>query len=256
MVSLNNNNPCLNDGIPKELRIENSNLGNTEFYDFDFSIYPVVRIVDSRIDNIFGFGVEWFEEKQLQVDEEETSNLKILSQKREIYRQLKLAAEKQSDKITSLFFKAREIHLHKAVLKYKKQSTPSSRQSKINHWFQKNSDIASINLGYTNNHGQNWINPLLWIIGITLAFYPILMILSDPGITFAWSWTPEGWRLFWEKFSEHSNAIPQLFNPARRLSDLFENTNSFRLHFLDGLHRIVLAFFIFQIVSAFRKFVK
>lgn len=255
-LSFSNNNPHLNDGIPKELKIEHSNLGNTEFYDFDFSIYPIVRVIDSRMDNIFAFGVEWFREKQLYVDEEETSKMKILSQKREIYRQLKLAAEKQSDRITSLFFKAREIQLHQKVLKNKKKPPLSGIADKINNWFEKCSDLASISLGYTNNHGQNWIYPLLWIIGITLAFFPFLMILSDPAITFAWDWSPEGWNLFCKKFGEHSHAIPQLFNPARRLSDLFGNTDSFMLHFLDSFHRIVLAFFIFQIVSAFRKFVK
>jgi hypothetical protein len=256
LISLNNNIPSLNDGLPKEIRVKNSNLGNTEFYDFDFSVYPLVRVIDSRIDNIYAFGVEWFDKNQLHVDEEETSTLKILSQKREIYRQLKLASEKQSDKITSLFFKAREIQLHQEVLENKKKQSFSGKRSQISHLFQKQSDLISINLGKTNNHGQNWIMPLIWIIAITLSFYPFLMILSDPKISFAWNWTPEGWNLFWDKFGKHGKAIPQLFNPARRLSDLFENTNSFWLHFLDGLHRIILAFFIFQIVSAFRKFVK
>lgn len=256
LISLNNNNPISNDGLPKELKIENSNLGNTEFYDFDFSVYPVVRVIDSRIDNIYTFGVEWFDKNQLHVDEEETSTLKILSQKREIYRQLKLAAEKQSDKITSLFFKSREIQLHRDVLENKKEQSFSGKKIQLLSWFQKQSDLISINLGKTNYHGQNWILPLIWIIAITLAFYPFLMILSDPKISIAWDWTPQGWNLFWDKFGEHGKAIPQLFNPARRLSDLFENTNSIWLHFLDGLHRIILAFFIFQIVSAFRKFVK
>lgn len=256
LISLNNNNPISNDGFPKELKIENSNLGNTEFYDFDFSVYPTVRVIDSRIDNIYAFGVEWFQESQLYVDNEEKSNLKILSQKREIYRQLKLAAEKQSDKITSLFFKAREIQLHREVLENKKKPILASKRSQIYYWIQKQSDLISINLGTTNNHGQNWIYALLWIIAITLAFYPFLMILSDPQIAFAWNWTHDGWDFFWDKFWEHSKAIPQLFNPARRLPDLFGNTNSFWLQFFDALHRIVLAFFIFQIVSAFRKFVK
>ncbi|UJP65130.1 hypothetical protein [Mongoliitalea daihaiensis] len=249
LVSFNNNVPNNSKADYSELKIENSNLGNTEFYDFDFSVYPIIRIIDSRVDNIYAFGVEWFKDSQLHVDDNETSPSKILSQKREIYRQLKLAAEKQSDKITSLFFKAREIQLHKDVIKSKKQTGVHQR-------FQKLSDLISIYFGETNQHGQNWLYPLFLIIVITLAFYPFLMILSDPAITFAWDWSPKGWNLFCDSFTKNSHAIPQLFNPARRLSDLFDNTNSFSLHFLDGLHRIILAFFIFQIVSAFRKFVK
>lgn len=60
LLSLNNNKPVGNEETPLELLIENSNLGNTEFYDFDFSIYPLIRIIDSRLDNIFVNGVEWF----------------------------------------------------------------------------------------------------------------------------------------------------------------------------------------------------
>ncbi|MDN3670790.1 hypothetical protein QWY93_15825 [Echinicola jeungdonensis] len=121
LISFNNNNPELNDGIPKEFLIQNSNLGNTEFYDFDFSIYPVVRVIDSRFDTIFINGVEWFEPQNLEVDENEKDNTKILSQKREIYRQLKLAAEKQSDRITTLLFKGREIQIHDKYLRSKRK---------------------------------------------------------------------------------------------------------------------------------------
>lgn len=248
LISLINNKPESNDLTVKELKIENSYLGNTEFYDFDFSIYPKVRIINSRLDTIFTYGVKWFSDEKLFVDEKENSHPKFLSQKREIYRQLKLASEKQSDRITALKFKAREVQAHYNLLRINKILS--------NNWFKYWGDIASINLGKTNDHGQNWIKPLILIIGITLAFYPFLMILSDPEITFGFNWTEEGWNLFCGKFVLHSHVIPQLFNPARRLLDLFGNTNSFVLQLLDALHRIFLTFFIFQIVSAFRKFVK
>lgn len=262
LISFNNNVQANSNPAYKEFKIENSNLGNTEFYDFDFSKFAIIRIINSRIDNIYSFGVKWFEENQLQLDEKETSNLKILSQKREIYRQLKFAAEKQSDRITALSFKAREINTHKLYLIEKRGEQPKTVLQKLLRCLRTLrdldflSDSVSINLGKTNCHGQNWIYPLLWIFGITLAFYPLLMILADQDITFAWNLSPEGWNLFWKKFGSHSKAIPQLFNPARRLSDLFDNTDSTTLHILDGFHRIILAFFIFQIVSAFRKFVK
>lgn len=281
LISFNNNNPELSDGVPKELLIQNSNLGNTEFYDFDFSIYPSIRIIDSRLDNIFVNGVEWFETGLINVDENEKDEKKILSQKREIFRQLKLAAEKQSDRITALEFKSREIHTHKLYIKSKRGDNGNSFLSKqidfckkLTHagleklnllklyyqtkkYLKYQSDRISINLGETNDHGQNWIKPLIWIIAITTATYPFLFILADPEINFWPEISVSGWNLFWSKFSEHSAVWPQLFNPTRRVSDLFEKIeNPFRFYSLDGIQRIVLAFFIFQIVSAFRKFVK
>lgn len=242
LLSFNNNNPDGKKGNPLELRIQNSNLGNTEFYDFDFTIYPAIRIIDSRMDNIFVNGVEWFEPDQLQVDESETDPKKILSQKREFYRQLKLAAEKQSDRITALEFKAKEVETHRLYLEL-------GKVKKADRW--------AILAGTTNNHGQDWIKPLWSIIGISLGFFFPLFFIADPEINFWPDFSKDGLILFLQKFSEHSKIIPQLFNPARRVSDMFEVIQyPFWVYLLDGFHRIILAFFIFQIVSAFRKFVK
>lgn len=226
-----------------ELKIQNSNLGNTEFYDFDFSIYPIIRIIDSRLDNIFVNGVEWFDPRQLQVDESETDAKKILSQKREIYRQLKFAAEKQSDRITALEFKAKELETHRLTLGLGKV---------------KKADQLAILAGKTNDHGQDWIRPLLLILGISIIIFPILFYYADPEIGAIPDLSNKGFHYFGKKVCEHLAVLPQLFNPTRRISDLFPEIEkfSFGVYFFDGLHRIFLAFFIFQIVSAFRKFVK
>ncbi|MFL0682008.1 MAG: hypothetical protein ACJLTB_02075 [Algoriphagus aquaeductus] len=242
LISFNNNNPQISDGEPIEILIQNSNLGNTEFYDFDFSIYPTIKIIDSRVDNIFVNGGRWFETNQLQFPESKKDQGKILSQKREIYRQLKLASEKQSDRITALEFKAKEVETHRLYLEL-------GKVKKADRW--------AILAGTTNNHGQDWIKPLWSIILISLGFFFPLFFIADPEINFWPDVSKAGWNFFWSKLSDHSKVIPQLFNPARRVSDMFEVIQyPFWVYFLDGLHRILLAFFIFQIVSAFRKFVK
>lgn len=243
LISFNNNVPSNRLPDFKEIRLENSNLGNTEFYDFDFTVYPVIRIIDSRLDNIFANGVEWFKQDQLHVEESETDPKKILSQKREIYRQLKLAAEKQSDRIMALEFKAKEVETHRLFLKI-------GKVKKTDRW--------AILAGKTNDHGQNWIKPLLIVLFTTLlAFYPLIVISADPTISWKWDWSAEGWNLFCSRIWNHFDVFWQLFNPARRLKDMFPNQNiPAAAHFWDGFQRIFLAFFIFQIVSAFRKFVK
>jgi hypothetical protein len=242
LISFNSNFPNNTLAEFEEIRIENSNLGNIEFYDFDFSIYQVVRIIDSRLDNIFANGVEWFRPDQLQVDDSETDLKKILSQKREIYRQLKLAAEKQSDRITALEFKAKEVETHRLTLELGKV---------------KKADRLAILAGKTNDHGQNWVKPLWVIILISFGFFFPLLFIADPEIHFWPDFSLDGLKLLGGKFSEHSKIIPQLFNPTRRVSDMFKVIeHPFWVYLLDGLQRIILAFFIFQIVSAFRKFVK
>src|SRR5690606_27089633 len=194
--------------------------------------------INSRIDNIFVNGVEWFNDHQLKVDEDEKKELKILSQKREIYRQLKLASEKQSDRISSLYFKSKEIQTHKSYLRIKRGKKSKNIIEKVIFFIEEaitkileklklpdkyvqfknylayQSDHISIYLGETNDHGQNWIKPIFLIVVITIAFYPILMITSDPEISFTRDWTSEGWRLFWDKVTANGKAFPQLFNPA------------------------------------------
>lgn len=256
IISLNNNNyPDEGKGNPEQLLIENSNLGNTEFYDFDFRIYPSVRIIDSRLDSIFTYGTTWFENRQLNVEESQASRLKILSQRREIFRQLELAAEKQSDRITALDFKAREVEIH-AQLIQERENDPNRG---FQNWLIRKGDIAAIWLGKTNRHGQSWLLPFGLLILATILIYSLLVIAADPIISWKWDWSTEGWSLFKQKMSEHFTVFWQLFNPTRRFKDLFDFGKipiPASAYFLDGLQRIILAFFIFQIVSAFRKFVK
>ncbi|WP_425639667.1 hypothetical protein ACPUEN_08430 [Algoriphagus yeomjeoni] len=275
LVSLNNNKPDGMEGTPSELLIENSNLGNTEFYDFDFSIYPSVRVIDSRLDNIFVYGASWFVNNQLNIDSDISNQSRILSQKREIYRQLKLAAEKQSDRITALEFKSREVETHGKLIRSERGKTDSIlgtlirsikphidkvkqflKNRKLSAWFSFQSDMISINLGKTNNHGQNWLLPFGLLILSTIIIYPLLVIGADPIISWKCDWSAEGWSLFWCKMGQYDSVFWQLFNPTRRVKDMFPGQVPASAHFWDGLQRIVLAFFIFQIVSAFRKFVK
>jgi len=253
LISLNNNNPDEGKGNPEQLLIENSNLGNTEFYDFDFSIYPSVRIIDSRLDSIFTYGATWFENGQLNVQESEGNRIKILSQQREIFRQLKLAAEKQSDRITALDFKAREVEIHAEIIKGKNVSANQS----FKNWLIKIGDLTSIWIGKTNDHGHNWIKPLLLILGVSTAFFLLLFVLADTEISIVPDLSNKGFHYLFAKAHGHLAVWPQLFNPTRRVSDMFKVIeHPFWVYFLDGLQRIILAFFIFQIVSAFRKFVK
>ncbi|WP_140160522.1 hypothetical protein [Algoriphagus antarcticus] len=254
LISLNNNNyPDEGKGNPEQLLIENSNLGNTEFYDFDFSVYPSVRIIDSRLDSIFTYGATWFENGQLNVEESEVNQRKILSQRREIFRQLKLAAEKQSDRITSLDFKAREVEVHAQLIQQRRNDPNTGFQN----WLIRTGDLASIWLGKTNHHGQSWLLPFGLLILATILIYPLLVISADCIISWKWDWSAEGVSLFWEKITKYDSIFWQLFNPTRRVRDMFpDQTIDASAHFWDGLQRIFLAFFIFQIVSAFRKFVK
>jgi hypothetical protein len=113
-------------------------------------------------------------------------------------------------------------------------------------------------LSQTNNFGLSWKKPLGQILIITVLFYPFVVVsgsdklvwcpatsFSQVTYTFIVLWSEM--RVFW-----------QMFNPARLTFRMFPDVESLHasVHFFDNFHRIILAFYIFQIISAFRKYIK
>jgi len=99
------------------------------------------------------------------------------------------------------------------------------------------------------------------IFGLTLLFYILIAIDVSPELT----WKPSFYLsdIFYTISSVYEKLFifPQLFNPARAINRMFDENKmdvdlSASLYFLDAIHRIILTFFIVQIVSAFRKFIK
>lgn len=240
-LSFSNLNSSFTKSQDSVFQILDSDLGNWELANFDFDSFAKIIWRDSQISGLRTSAVSWFKDRKLEAEGENDPS--TCFRRREFYRQLKQASEKQGDRINELEFKRREIKAYRKGLKIRNE----------NRW-----DRFTIWTGGSNNHGQSWVKPLIIILCLSTILFPILFILADKEIAFAPSWTSYGWDLFWSKVSEHGTVWVQLFNPTRRVSDLFSKPieNPFWVYFLDGLHRILLAFFIFQIVSAFRKFVK
>ncbi len=236
----------LNPGYTKSqnavFSIQYSDLGNWELANFDFDSFDQVKWKDSQITGLRTSAVSWFKENKLIADGEDDPS--TCFRRREFYLQLKQSAQKQGDRINELEFKRREIKAYRKGLKIRKE----------NQW-----DRFTIWTGGSNNHGQSWGKALGLIIAFTLViFYPLIISCVDPELTF-WpiNSTWKGFGFFWDKYKQYSDSIPELFNPTHRTDILFKDpTNLGWLRFWDGFHRIILAFFIFQIVSAFRKFVK
>lgn len=226
-----------------EIQITDSNLGTWVLSNFNFKSFSKIIWKDSLVSDLKTSSVKWFEDKALHIDGESDPNTCL--RRRELYRQLKLACEKEGDRISALEFKSRELKAYLKALKVLNKK-----------WW--TIDRITLFLGLTNNHGQNWLLPLTLILALTtFLFYPLILIAGDPEIAL---WCLEcdliSIKTFGKKFYDYGAIWPSLFNPARRLSDLFPGIDiSFALGFWDGFQRIVLAFFIFQIVSSFRKFV-
>lgn len=245
--------------------IEKAVLGRASFVNMDMSRFASVQICNSLLDDIKYSNVQWFHPDNLNKDYYGESLADLSPQKkvvylgnqREVFRQLKFAAEKQGDRTQSLNFKVQEYRVYKEILAYNIASFRSVNPYNGNLW-QLRAELWSLNLGlWTNRLGQNWLRPLVQITCITFLFFPLFIIAASPTLT----WWPFGnelaisetLTLFWDQ----RGVLPQLFNPTRYLSRVF-GTESLPgdIYFIDALHRIVLAFYIYQIISAFRKYFK
>ena len=115
----------------------------------------------------------------------------------------------------------------------------------------------------TNNFGTNWIKPIVMILLGTLFFHIVISISLS---------TKLFWRLdvfnisgTFSIFFDYPSLYFHLLNPAHDLnrilgSKLFADPEFKSVHWsvyaLDMLHRIMYGFLLFQLIVAFRKFVK
>jgi hypothetical protein len=220
----------------------NTNLGKAQLFNFDFKTFNNVHLDNTSLLDITYSNVTWFVDTQLNQPVEKTE--KYFSNKREIYRQLKQLTDRQGDRIQSLDFQKEEFRAFQELLKLTKS------------WWHK--DRWILRLSKTNDFGLSWSKPFWWILGLTVGFYLLMVIEASPKLDWKPATTYQDINTTYCELVKYLNIIPQLFNPTRSLDKLFPKIEnlSFWVHLFDIFQRLLLTFFTFQIVSAFRKYVK
>ena len=223
-------------GEETSIRIVESNLGKACFYNFNFNSFNIISIETSLVYEIQTANVVWFTPDKFS-DFTDTKNRK------EVFRQLKLSSEKQSNKIEALMFHAWEMNEYKKELK------------SIESFWGINRFILWIS--QTNDFGQNWKKPI-WIFAfITLGFYPFFVV----GITKNLSYCTINLscHCLYNTLNElycHLNIISQLLDTTHSLSKIVTEEIKGCTYWIDYFYTTILVFFIFQTISAFRKFLR
>lgn len=242
------------------LSIRKSNLGKTQFHYCDLAAYKEnIEIDQTSLVDIVPTGVNWFKYKDLMNHENKQNeyfwiklgrgirqlifysiynsklnDIEVVQYKkvRELFRQLKTVMERQANRIQALQFKQYEMQAYKEELKRTKRFYNRER---IILW-----------ANQSNNHGQNWLKPILLAIGFSF----ILISFTTFSVYEDW------WSLntIWENIKHY----PRMMNPAFSLKSIFgESKNfSFGANLWALLQRISMSFFIYQTVVAFRKYGK
>lgn len=249
------------------IEIANSNLGKALFFQTDLSSFDMIRMHNILLTEISFSSVVWFHPYRLETEHlaELKNQLKITKRKgniaevsearqmlyqklaeiREIYRQLKFSAQKQGDIPLSLEFQRHEMH-------YYKKSVAVNRPIR---W----SEYLILISSMSNDFGQSWLRALLGLfIFSIISFLPVAFFSSK--------------HLDYNHFLDSIDDIPAninairdnlkmwaiLVNPAHRTKDLNDNIDEFPsvLYLFDLFSRIGISYFLFQMISAFRKFSK
>lgn len=248
--------------------IDDANFGKAQFFQTDFGSFDKIVFHNLILTEIATSLVTWFTKDMLDdgeislaikdfnskkglknglvIENSRKSLLAKLHSKREIFRQLKFAAQKQGDIPLSHEFQRTEMEYYHQIVDYQKP-----RQ-----W----SEFLILWSNQSNNYGQSWIRAFWGLLIFSFVSYIPIGFLTSPDLDytkFARSCMDFGLngRVV---FIDNIKSWLIVLNPAHRIADFADDIDRFSkwLYLWDMLSRIVVAYFIFQMVSAFRKFSK
>lgn len=232
-----------------QLIINNSNLGKTSLIRCELNKFKYIEILDSILQSIEYSNIEWFDFKV--INERISPQNKIFHKgKREVFRQFKICADKNQDKPMALIFKSYEMSAYNLELNWSKQT----RSDKL---------MLSLN-SLSNNHGLSWIRGLLFTFIVWITSFTLFAITKN---ALAFPWEKDSYFLY-SNYDFWREAVNFLWLPDGfdSLIGLTKDNGLFSikhnaleivigtLYFVLG--KVLIAYGIFQTISAFRKFVK
>lgn len=231
-------------GVQPTWYIVHSGTGNWNLNNCDLRGLKKLIIKNSDLSGLRYLSVNWFSPAVLGFNLPAEESLpgreaKEAENRREAYRMLKEAAENQKDRIGSLQFQQEEMRAYEKFLKLTK---PFYNPERIVLWASK-----------SNDHGLNWWKPVVLAGICSIPFFIAIVIGGDPAI----SRNDLGTWAAWKQIFSHSEVFPQLLNPVHSMDKMFPGAEvHWGTWWLDYMHRLLMAFFIVQTVSAFRKYMK
>lgn len=202
-----------------KLIIKNSELGKFKLINADLTSFTEITIENTNLKDILSIGTKW----PVKINESNYTH------QREFFRQLKSVMANSQDKVNELLYHRREMEAYLEQIKNEKGS----------FWERLNLLISK----ESNDFGHNYIKPAWQFFYFGFWFYFGVLLLSDIPLSFIF---------------ERPDTYIEFLNPVHKLSFL-EGTGykvSPWSSIPDFLGRIILAFYIFQFVSAFRKYYK
>jgi len=232
----------------------NSDLGNAYLNDIDFNKFSKVIINKSTLSNIHYSDIKWSDKIEIAEEQFEPDGPEKDIRLHNSYRQLKQAASNNQNKIDELLFRGKEWHfIQKAGV------------NKNEAWYWRLNDWIILFSNKSNSFGTNWINPILWLLVSNLFFFVLILIgINEKVSIFEWSQPlaiGDLLTLCYDKFWLYLHFLNPTHNlkhfepllPSPEFTGFINNGWAMTL---NVLMRLTTAYFIYQTISAFRKFSK
>lgn len=216
-----------------ELYLRSSDLGKINFMDTDFSEFKL-SFYSTKLSEIFLAGSKM--PKIVRSIETGTINKDLKHQERIANSQLKKLHEQQGDLLAANDYFANEMNAYNESLSWR-----------LFFW----EKLPLVLNRISSNHGQSWIRALSTTLIISVIFYMIFLKSMD----YALADPVDKGNL--SLFFHTGSFFLDFINPLHKL-DTFEGLNGtkeFRAstRFIDGIARIFIAYFVYQLIQAFRK---
>ncbi len=205
-----------------------NNVGVMIIQGSDLSSFPKIVFLDCSLFGLKYSDIIWFDPQIVNDDYSDWNR------KKEAYRQLKYCAEDNKDRIQALIFKSYELDAYRHTLKFDYKNAFDY----IMLWLNK----------YSNNNGLSWVRGVIFTVISCIVFYFIFYICHSDDFSFKY--------FFWENLIKYlwlPNGIDDLISFLKSKPNFFIGFIGLISYILG---KILIAYGIFQTISAFRKYVK
>jgi hypothetical protein len=222
-----------------------ANMGSFHLFAMDLSSYPIIDFYNSDLSKLNYYGLIWPNKQKILKSElghdfSQNSNNPLsdfhdyLIHRKEFNLQLKKVAESKSDVLNVLKFHKFEMLFQEQLLKLDNKSSLGEH--------------IILFLGKTNDYGNSWLRPVGLLLTFNFLMTGLLVFLLCNC-----SNSPEFGA---DPLRNFGNIFFELLNPLHSKQIYGAEGVLFIVIVLDYLHRLVVSFFAFQIVVAFRKYVR
>lgn len=204
--------------------LKNSNLGKIQISSIDFSKFKRVLISNTNMIEVIPVNIKWC---YINIYSES------LAAKKENYRQLKLINQKNEDVDAKLKFEKYEMHTFLKLIRE-------------NNGDYKDRFILTTNY-LSNDFGLSWIRATLILLTVSIVAYTLIKIQLG--------------HIYFDKnmIADEIGYFLNFINPVHVFEKVFITTNQVNTNgaiLIDSLAKIINAYLLFQLVSAFRKYSK